>query len=60
MGPSITSCPNGYFENNGFSNSGVWVFQIKDGNFHGSGDSGHPPVVAGECDRLTIVDQVRT
>ena len=60
LSQNITLLPNGYFEKNGITNSSVWVFQIKDGNFHGASDSGHPPVVAGECDRLTIVGQEGT
>ena len=39
--------------------SGSWRFQLEERNLHGAGDGGHPPVVAGERDRLTVIDQVR-
>ena len=32
--------------------------QVKEGDVHGTGDGGHPGVVAGQCDRLALVAQV--
>ena len=33
-------------------------FQVKEGDVHGTGDGGHPVVIAGQCDRLAQVAQV--